>query len=72
MKGLRPQHKIGASFGSYGWSGEAVKLMNKVLEEMKVKLIGPGVKLEYVPQHEGLKQCVQLGRDIAAAVKEEV
>jgi flavorubredoxin len=72
MKGLRPQHKIGASFGSYGWSGEAVKLMNKALEEMKVKLIGPGVKLAYVPQHEGLKQCVQLGRDIAAAVKEEV
>jgi flavorubredoxin len=29
MKGLKPLNKIGAAFGSYGWSGEAVKLINK-------------------------------------------
>jgi len=28
MRGLRPTNKIGAAFGSYGWSGEGVKLMN--------------------------------------------
>jgi len=72
MKGLRPQHKIGASFGSYGWSGEAVKLMNKAMEEMKVRVVHPGVKLQYVPTHEGLRECVQLGREVADAVKEEV
>jgi flavorubredoxin len=27
MKGLKPQNKIGAAFGSYGWSGEAAKLI---------------------------------------------
>ncbi len=27
MKGLRPKNKIGAAFGSYGWSGEAVNLI---------------------------------------------
>jgi flavorubredoxin len=72
MKGLRPQNKLGASFGSYGWSGEAVKLMNKTLEEMKAKLIHPGLKIQYVPTHEDLKKCVQLGRDVAEAVKAEV
>ncbi len=28
MKGLKPLNKIGAAFGSYGWSGEAVKMIN--------------------------------------------
>ena len=27
MKGLKPQNKIAAAFGSYGWSGESVKLI---------------------------------------------
>jgi flavorubredoxin len=72
MKGLRPQHKIGAAFGSYGWSGEAVKLMTQAMEQMKMKVIDPALKLQYVPDHESLKQCMQLGRDVAAAVKEEV
>ncbi|MCK5487260.1 MAG: flavodoxin domain-containing protein, partial [Desulfobacterales bacterium] len=27
MKGLKPLNKIGAAFGSYGWSGEAVKMI---------------------------------------------
>ena len=35
FKGLKPKNKIVAAFGSYGWSGEAVKLINNVFEEMK-------------------------------------
>ena len=70
MKGLRPQNKLGAAFGSYGWSGEAVRLITKTLEEMKFNVLNPGVSLQYVPAHEGLRQCVELGREIARAVKE--
>lgn len=68
MKGLRPLNKIGAAFGSYGWSGEAVRLMTKALEEMKIKIVHPGVNLRYVPVHDGLRQCVDMGRDIAKAL----
>jgi flavorubredoxin len=68
MKGLRPLNKIGASFGSYGWSGEAVRLITKALEEMKIKVVNPGVSLQYVPAHDGLRQCVDLGREIAKAL----
>lgn len=71
MKGLRPLGKIGAAFGSYGWSGESVKLLTKSLEEMKVKVVHPGVSLQFVPDHAGLKQCVDLGRDVAKAMREE-
>ncbi|MFH0825771.1 MAG: flavodoxin domain-containing protein [Pseudomonadota bacterium] len=71
MKGLRPMNKIGAAFGSYGWSGEAVKLMTAELEAMKVKIVNPGIRHQYVPDHAGLKQCVDLGRKIAEAIKED-
>jgi flavorubredoxin len=70
MKGLRPINKVGAAFGSYGWSGEAVKHMTNTLEEMKVKVVSPGVNLQFVPNHEGLRKCVDLGREVAKAVNE--
>jgi flavorubredoxin len=34
MRGLKPTNKIGAAFGSFGWSGEGVKLMNAAMEDM--------------------------------------
>ncbi len=71
MKGLRPVNKIGAAFGSYGWSGEAVKLITKSLEEMKVRVVHPGIAHQYIPGHEGLRQCVELGRQVAKMMKEE-
>jgi len=64
MKGLRPQNKIGAAFCSYGWSGEAKNLINKELEGMKFEIIDPGVKVQYVPDKDGLEACYQLGKKI--------
>ncbi|MBU0728844.1 MAG: FprA family A-type flavoprotein, partial [Proteobacteria bacterium] len=72
MKGLKPSGKIGAAFGSFGWSGEAVKLLNNAMEEMKFEIIDPGVKVKNVPTHEDLKGCVALGERIAKAIKESV
>lgn len=69
MKGLRPKDKIGAAFGSYGWSGEAVKHLNTFMEEMKFDIIDPGVRIKNVPAHETLKDCVELGRKIGKAIK---
>jgi flavorubredoxin len=65
MKGLKPKNKIGAAFGSYGWSGEAVKLINKELEAMKFQLIDPGVKIQYVPNEQGIQACHEFGKKIA-------
>jgi flavorubredoxin len=65
MKGLKPKNKIGASFGSFGWSGEAVKLINKELEEMKFDVIDPGVRVQFVPEDKGLDACHELGKKIA-------
>ncbi len=69
MKGLKPLNKIGAAFGSYGWSGEAVKMINKELEAMKFEIIDPGLRVQYVPDPEALEKCYELGRKIGKAVK---
>jgi len=68
MKGLRPKDKIAVAFGSYGWSGEAVRLINRELEEMKFRLIDPGLKIQYVPDAQGIKACYKLGKKIADAL----
>jgi flavorubredoxin len=72
MKGLRPSTKIGAAFGSYGWSGEAVKLINTLMEEMRFTVIDPGINVQYVPAHDDLRKCVELGRKVAKALKQGV
>jgi len=69
MKGLKPKNKIGAAFGSYGWSGESVKLINQELEAMKFDIIDPGVKIQYIPDQDGKNACYELGRKIGKAIK---
>jgi flavorubredoxin len=69
LKGLRFQNKIGAAFGSYGWSGESVKIIEERLTECKVALVRPGVRCKWQPTPADLAACEQLGRDVAAAVK---
>ncbi|HJN18762.1 MAG TPA: FprA family A-type flavoprotein, partial [Armatimonadota bacterium] len=61
MKGLRPRNLIGAAFGSYGWSGEAVKQLNAILEAMKVDVVHEGIRVKWVPTQEDLAQCRELG-----------
>jgi flavorubredoxin len=68
MKGLKTKNKIGAAFGSYGWSGESVKLINKELEEMNIELIDPGLKIKYVPNQEGMDACFDLGKKIGTVI----
>ena len=70
MRGLRPTNKIGAAFGSYGWSGEAVKLMNESMKEMKFTICHPGLRVQYVPEHEHLSECVELGRTVGRTLKD--
>lgn len=72
LKGLRPKDKIGAAFGSYGWGGEAVNLLNQAMSDMKIEVIDPGLKLKYVPKHAELESCVELGLKVGKLIKEKV
>ena len=62
--------KAGGAFGAFGWSGEAVRLINAIMEEMKFTVIDPGINIQYVPAHDDLRKCVDLGHKVAEALKE--
>jgi flavorubredoxin len=72
IKGLKPLNKIGAAFGSYGWSGESVKLINNELKQMNFNLINDGLKIQYIPDDAGLDECFKLGQKIAGAIVKEL
>lgn len=72
MRGLKPINKLGAAFGSFGWSGESVKLLNTAMEEMKIELVSEGLRHKYVPDAASLKECTALGRSVGEAVKAAV
>jgi flavorubredoxin len=65
MKGLKPLNKIGAAFGSYGWSGEAAQLITKELEAMKFEIVDPGIRIQFVPDDKALEACYELGKKVA-------
>ncbi|MEM0095478.1 MAG: flavodoxin domain-containing protein [Candidatus Bathyarchaeia archaeon] len=58
--------KVGAAFGSYGWSGEAPRL---VLEIMKnrfgMDVAEPPLLAKYTPDQAMLEKCREFGRRIA-------
>ena len=69
MKGLKPKNKVAAAFGSYGWSGEAVRQITGELQAMKFDMVEPGLRIQYVPDKEGLQACEAFGRQVAEAMK---
>ena len=69
MRGLKFQNKKAASFGSYGWSGEAVKLLSKGLAEAGFPLINDGLRAMWVPDEKMLAACFAYGQEIAAGTR---
>lgn len=61
--------KIGAAFGSYGWSGEAPQHVVEVLRnKFMMKTIEPPIQVNYKPDDKQLEECRSLGRKVAQSV----
>lgn len=71
LKGLRPKNLLGAAFGSFGWSGEAVAQINEQFAAMKLELAAEGLKLKYVPSDADLEKCFGYGATIGAVLAEK-
>jgi len=69
MKGLKFKNKIAAAFGSFGWSGESLKIMEGLLGECKFPLIRPGIQCKWQPSAEDLEACRAFGREVGEATK---
>ncbi len=70
IRGLAFKGKKAASFGSYGWSGEAVKLLNNHLAESGFDVIHDGIKVLWNPDEDGLGRCMAFGKEITSLVSE--
>lgn len=61
--------KIGAAFGSYGWSGEAPNLVLEIMErKFEMQIIRPPLLVRYAPGSADLEKCKALGMEIAKRV----
>lgn len=64
IKGMKLKNKKAAAFGSYGWSGEAVKQITEKLKEAGFEIINDGIKQMWTPDEEMKKQCIEFGKQI--------
>ncbi len=55
MKGLAPKDRIGLAFGSYGWGGQSVGIVEEILRECGFNLM-PSIKIQYIPSEEQLNE----------------
>jgi flavodoxin I len=65
-KGINLKGKTGAAFGSYGWSGEAPKLVIEIMKnKFQMQVTEPPLLIKYTPDQNGLESCRDFGRKIA-------
>jgi flavorubredoxin len=70
MTGQKFKNKIGAAFGSYGWSGECVKTIEKHFQAAGIPLAREGLRCKWQPGEDEIIQCRAFGKEIAAAAKQ--
>jgi flavorubredoxin len=59
---IRDKGKMAACFGSYGWSGEAVPLIEEHLKNMKLEIVQDGLATKFFPNEEKHEALVEFGR----------
>jgi len=66
VKNISLKGKVGAAFGSYGWSGEASQLVIEILKnKFEMDVTEPPLPIRYEPDQAGLEKCKELGRRVA-------
>ncbi len=69
MKGLKFKNKKAATFGSYGWSGEAVKLLSDHLKDAGFTILNEGLRKLWIPDEESLEDCSVFGAELVQQCK---
>ncbi len=68
---IRDKGKPAAAFGSFGWSGEAVGLIEEHLKNMKLKIVADGAKARFLPNSEETESLISFGENFARSLREE-
>jgi flavodoxin I len=69
VKGVSLKGKVGVAFGSYGWSGEAPKLVLEIMRnKFEMRVIDPPLLARYEPDQNMLKVCRNLGKQVSESL----
>jgi flavorubredoxin len=69
MGGLRFKKKKAAAFGTYGWSGESVRLIQERLREGGFEIVNDGVRALWNPDEEAIADCTHYGKELALSLR---
>lgn len=62
---LNIRGKAASVFGSYGWSGEAIRTVQDILTSMRIKVSPEPMRVRMAPSAQDLEACVDFGRKFA-------
>ena len=69
VQGISLKGKIGGTFGSYGWSGEAPKLILEIMKyKFEMQVIEPPLLVKYAPDPSMLIACKELGKKVSESL----
>jgi len=58
--------RVGAAFGSYGWSGEAPRMVLEIMKnKFEMRTVEPPLLIKYAPNQNGVEKCREFGKKIA-------
>jgi flavorubredoxin len=68
---LRDKGKLAGAFGSYGWSGEAPKIILETLRNLKLKIFEESASFKFLPSGAKEQSLKEYGRNFGQKFAEE-
>jgi flavorubredoxin len=68
---IRDRGKLAGAFGSYGWSGEAVKIISETLKNLKLKVFDETAEFKFRPSGSKEEDLKVFGKKFALRFEEE-
>lgn len=65
IRGMKLKDKKASAFGSYGWSGEATKLIIEELKKSGFLVEDEGIKTTWTPDQNVTEECIKFGENFA-------
>jgi flavorubredoxin/flavin reductase (DIM6/NTAB) family NADH-FMN oxidoreductase RutF len=65
------QSKLAAVFGSYGWSGEAIDMLEQKFRDAGYRFGFDPIRVKFTPTDKIIKYCEEAGTDFAQALKRQ-
>ena len=64
IKGMKLKNKKAVAFGSFGWSGEAVKQITEYLKASGFEVVNDGIRCMWTPDEENEQALIKFGEEL--------